>query len=61
LSRRIGFPPIGESWRNTNVQLPEKFQGGRNIFSGEQVCRTDSGLRLATVFARLPFAALFSG
>jgi (1->4)-alpha-D-glucan 1-alpha-D-glucosylmutase len=61
LSRRIGFPPIGESWRDTNLQLPEKFQGAQDIFSGEGVFGTDSGLRLATVFSRLPFAALFSG
>jgi (1->4)-alpha-D-glucan 1-alpha-D-glucosylmutase len=55
LSSRIGFPPIGEAWRDTTVQLPEGFDVGRDLFTGE----TTSGsatFPLRQALARLPFA-----
>jgi (1->4)-alpha-D-glucan 1-alpha-D-glucosylmutase len=55
LSSRIGFPPIGEAWRDTTVQLPEGFDVGRDLFTGE----TTSGsatFPLRGALARLPFA-----
>ncbi|CAN5400935.1 malto-oligosyltrehalose synthase [soil metagenome] len=59
LSTRVGFPPLGEAWHETTVQLPERFAGGRDLFTGEMLGGEEgSSLRLGKVFARLPFAAL---
>ncbi len=58
LSSRVGFPPLGELWRDTAVQLPEGFKGGTDLFTGESVQNADGSLRLALAFGRLPFAVL---
>ncbi|MEO5717076.1 MAG: malto-oligosyltrehalose synthase [Chthoniobacterales bacterium] len=59
LSLRVGFPPIGEAWRDTVVQLPENFAGGRDLFTGATVDR-GATLPLAQAMARLPFAVLLT-
>ena len=58
LTARIGFPPIGEAWRDTAVKLPESCTGGRDLFTGEALNFTGGTLPLARAFARLPFAVL---
>ena len=58
LSSRIGFPPIGERWADTAVQLPPGFTLGHDLFTG-QVAQ-GAGLRLADALARLPFAVLIA-
>ncbi|CAN5615253.1 malto-oligosyltrehalose synthase [soil metagenome] len=55
---RVGFPPIGEKWRDTAVQLPAGFVGGRDLFAGATAGGPGSSLRLSEAFARLPFATL---
>ena len=57
LSSRVGFPPIGDAWRDTQVQLPEDFRDGSELFTGDKVA-ADGALRLAQAFAQLPFAML---
>ncbi len=58
LTSKIGFPPIGQAWGDTTVQVAPDFVG-RNIFTGE-VINTGVLLPLAAAFARLPFAVLSS-
>jgi (1->4)-alpha-D-glucan 1-alpha-D-glucosylmutase len=58
LSMRVGFPPIGERWRDTTVQLPDGFAGGRDLFTGENVEAMGGSLPLARAFARFPFAVM---
>jgi (1->4)-alpha-D-glucan 1-alpha-D-glucosylmutase len=58
LTMRVGSPPIGDAWRDTAVQLPEGFGGGRDLFTGETVEGGIVSLPLARAFARLPFAVL---
>jgi (1->4)-alpha-D-glucan 1-alpha-D-glucosylmutase len=57
LSTRVGFPPLGELWRDTAVELPGPISGRQDLFTGEKFDGTGS-LPLAQVFARLPFAAI---
>ncbi len=60
LSSRVGFPPLGEAWGETAVQLPDGFTAGRNLFTGEEFATQEISLPLARVLARLPFAVLSS-
>ncbi len=57
LTAHVGFPPIGEAWRDTAVELPANFGTAQNIFTGENVS-AETSLPLAHAFARLPFALL---
>ena len=51
LTGRIGFPPLGERWRDTRVEAPGAW---RNIFTGME---HDHGrLALSTVLAEFPVA-----
>ena len=59
LSSRIGFPPIGDVWRDTVVQLPKGFAMENELFTGEKIAAAGS-LTLARAFARLPFAVVRS-
>ncbi len=56
LSSRIGFPPVGELWRDTAVLLREETTG-RDLFTGREFAPSTT-LPLAQLFAQLPFAAL---
>jgi (1->4)-alpha-D-glucan 1-alpha-D-glucosylmutase len=60
LSSRVGFPPIGEAWRNTEVQLPEGFAGGRDLFTEAGLDAANGLLPLARAFARFPFVVLLA-
>ncbi len=59
LTARVGFPPVGEAWRDTAVVLPNELRAARDLFTGESVSATGK-VPLAQVFARLPFALLQS-
>ena len=58
LSARVGFPPIGEKWKDTVVELPEAFSRGnaKEIFTGREM-RADGTVALSEAMATLPFAA----
>ena len=56
LSSRVGFPPIGDLWRDTAIVFPDET-GGRDLFTGREFTPS-STLPLAQLFAQLPFAAL---
>jgi (1->4)-alpha-D-glucan 1-alpha-D-glucosylmutase len=59
LSSRVGFPPIGEKWQDTAVELPISFpQGGvTELFTGGDLAAGDDALRLSAALPILPFAA----
>ncbi len=59
LSSRVGFPPIGERWQDTAVQLPESLalSAGREVFSGRSLQVSERKLNVAEAMAALPFAA----
>jgi maltooligosyltrehalose synthase len=60
LSSRVGFPPIGERWKDTVVTLPESFalENARDIFTKRELRVKDQQLGLGDAMSALPFAAL---
>jgi (1->4)-alpha-D-glucan 1-alpha-D-glucosylmutase len=60
LTSRIGFPPLGDRWGDTSVQLPEGFENkiAHDIFTSEVRNLQGSSLALAQIFSTLPFAVL---
>ena len=61
LTARLGFPPIGEAWRDTAVKLPDEFGNGCDLFTGESFAGEDSALQLSRAFRKFPFALLTTG
>jgi (1->4)-alpha-D-glucan 1-alpha-D-glucosylmutase len=57
LSSRIGFPPIGDMWRDTVVQLPKGFVMENELLTREKIAAAGS-LTLARAFARWPLAVV---
>ena len=60
LSSRVGFPPLGENWQDTTLELPSElnFSRGREIFTGREVIAESSQLKMAELLRVLPFAAV---
>ncbi len=52
----LGFPPLGETWADTQLVPPVAAPRWRDIFTGRE--HTGETLMLAEVFAELPFAVL---
>ncbi|PYL57383.1 MAG: malto-oligosyltrehalose synthase, partial [Verrucomicrobia bacterium] len=60
LSSRVGFPPIGELWRDTAIELPETLplRRAHELFTCRPLPLRDRQLRLADALLLLPFAAI---
>jgi (1->4)-alpha-D-glucan 1-alpha-D-glucosylmutase len=58
LSSRVGFPPVGEKWKETAVELPESLsrEGARELFTGRDLRSDGTGVRLSETMTDLPFA-----
>ena len=58
LSSRVGFPPIGESWKDTVVDLPESVSvaSAHDLFTCREV--QDRQLKLADAMSILPFSVI---
>jgi len=60
LSSRIGFPPIGELWKDTAIELPETLclEKAHDLFTCRLLHLRDRHLVLARAFSVLPFAVI---
>ncbi len=60
LSSRVGFPPVGERWLETAVELPPDLAGAtwRDLHTGRVFQQDGAQLVLAEALADFPFAAL---
>jgi (1->4)-alpha-D-glucan 1-alpha-D-glucosylmutase len=60
LSSRIGFPPTGDRWQDTVIELPEHLSvdRAREIFTGRELSIQNRQIRLAEALSILPFAIL---
>jgi (1->4)-alpha-D-glucan 1-alpha-D-glucosylmutase len=60
LSSRIGFPPVGERWKDTSLELPETFSFGnmRELFTNRAVRFDRRRLDIAEGLSVLPFAVI---
>jgi (1->4)-alpha-D-glucan 1-alpha-D-glucosylmutase len=57
LSSRVGFPPIGEKWKDTIVALPESLSrgGAKEIFTDRELRSQDGTIHLSEAMSILPF------
>ncbi|HJT45885.1 MAG TPA: malto-oligosyltrehalose synthase [Chthoniobacterales bacterium] len=62
LSSRVGFPPIGDRWKDTTIELPDGFplQRWSEVLTGHEFRIKERRLRMSDVMAVLPVAALAS-
>ena len=60
LSSRIGFPPIGELWKDTAIELPEtlSLESAHDLFTCRPICHQKRQVGVRDVFSVLPFAAI---
>jgi len=60
LSSRIGFPPIGELWKDTAIELVEtlSLENAHDLLTCHPVSQQQRQLRLAQLFSVLPFALI---
>jgi (1->4)-alpha-D-glucan 1-alpha-D-glucosylmutase len=58
LSARVGFPPIGDKWKDTAVELLEALpcEGACELFTGGELSADKNVLKLSNAMALLPFA-----
>jgi (1->4)-alpha-D-glucan 1-alpha-D-glucosylmutase len=62
LSARIGFPPIGDRWTDTAIELPEhlSIERARDIFTSRELPTQNRQIRVADAISILPFAMVTS-
>jgi (1->4)-alpha-D-glucan 1-alpha-D-glucosylmutase len=60
LSSRVGFPPIGERWKDTAIEFPETFSLKRahDLFTCRPICLGDRQVKVAEALSILPFAVI---
>jgi (1->4)-alpha-D-glucan 1-alpha-D-glucosylmutase len=60
LSSRVGFPPVGERWKDTTIELPEtlSLQDAHDLFTCRPVPLQDRRLKLRDTLSILPFAMI---
>ena len=60
LSSHIGFPPIGDRWKETMIELPEGFplERWRQVMTGEAFWIKNLQIRVADILTKLPFAII---
>jgi (1->4)-alpha-D-glucan 1-alpha-D-glucosylmutase len=60
LSARVGFPPVGDPWKDTTIELPDGFplEHWRQVITGHEFWIKERRVRLADAMSILPFALL---
>src|SRR5206468_11683314 len=60
LSSRVGFPPIGDAWQDTAIQLPEtlSLKGAHDLFTCQPIRHQTRQVAVRDVFSVLPFAVI---
>ncbi len=60
LSSRIGFPPIGERWKDTTIEFPETLSlaHAHDLFTCRPIQRHRRHVSLANALSILPFAVI---
>ena len=60
LSSRVGFPPIGEAWKDTAIELPEALPVAQahDLFTCRPVPLQDRQVNLADPLSIVPFAVI---
>ena len=63
LSSRVGFPPIGELWKDTAIELPKNLslKNAHDLFTCQPVRHQSRRALLADTLSVLPFALITNG
>jgi (1->4)-alpha-D-glucan 1-alpha-D-glucosylmutase len=58
LSSRVGFPPVGEKWQDTGLELPENLElkNARELFANREISFAGRRLNVSAALPMLPFA-----
>jgi (1->4)-alpha-D-glucan 1-alpha-D-glucosylmutase len=59
-SSRVGFPPIGEPWKDTAIELPEgvSLENAHDLFTCRPARLQDRQVKLADALSIMPFAII---
>jgi (1->4)-alpha-D-glucan 1-alpha-D-glucosylmutase len=60
LSSRIRFPPVGERWKDTTIELPKtlSLENAHDLFTCRALSRGDRRVSVADAMSILPFAVI---
>jgi (1->4)-alpha-D-glucan 1-alpha-D-glucosylmutase len=60
LSSRIGFPPVGERWKDTTIELAKtlSLENAHDLFTCHALSRGDRRVSVADAISILPFAVI---
>ena len=60
LSSRLGFPPVGERWKDTSLEFPEtlSFENAHNLFTCRDLHHERRQISIADAITILPFALI---
>jgi (1->4)-alpha-D-glucan 1-alpha-D-glucosylmutase len=60
MSSRVGFPPVGERWKDTAIEMCETFSlaQAHDLFTCRPLALRDRELKVADALSILPFAAI---
>jgi (1->4)-alpha-D-glucan 1-alpha-D-glucosylmutase len=60
LSSRVGFPPIGDWWKETAIELSDNLRAdrAREVFTGRELQIQNHQIRLGDAMSMLPFAMM---
>jgi (1->4)-alpha-D-glucan 1-alpha-D-glucosylmutase len=60
LSSRIGFPPVGERWKDTAIESPEtlSLKNAHDLFTCHAIRHEDRKVPMRDAISMLPFAAI---
>ncbi len=63
LSSQVGFPPIGDRWKDTTIELPEGFllERWRQVLTGQEFWIKERQIRVADALSTFPFAIIANG
>jgi (1->4)-alpha-D-glucan 1-alpha-D-glucosylmutase len=58
LSSQVGFPPLGERWKDTIIELPESLslEQAHDLFSCREIYRDGRRVSVSDALSSLPFA-----
>jgi (1->4)-alpha-D-glucan 1-alpha-D-glucosylmutase len=60
LSSRVGFPPVGERWKDTSIELPEtlSLKNAHDLFSCRAIHHDGRKISISDAMSILPFAVI---
>jgi (1->4)-alpha-D-glucan 1-alpha-D-glucosylmutase len=59
-SSRVGFPPIGDTWKDTTIEFPEtlSLEHAHDLFTCRPISVEDRRVKVADAMSSLPFAVI---